>query len=165
MNRQKLVIVLVLIVTAGLCPPAVAADVPFSPPQVISLSADGAYSVFAADIDGDGDTDVLSSSTLDDKIALYKNNGSSPPVFTEHLISDAADGAHSVFAADIDGDGDTDVLSASGYDDKIAWYENLTPAVPALTGRVLAAMTLLLAATGAVLIRRRAGGRACGAMR
>ena len=32
--------------------------------------------------------------------------------------------ASSVFAADVDGDGDIDVLSASHYDDKIAWYEN-----------------------------------------
>ena len=30
-----------------------------------------------------------------------------------------------MFAADVDGDGDLDVLSASGNDDKIAWYENL----------------------------------------
>jgi hypothetical protein len=34
----------------------------------------------------------------------------------------------SVFATDLDGDGDADVLSASFNDDKIAWYENLTDA-------------------------------------
>ena len=33
--------------------------------------------------------------------------------------------AKSVFATDLDGDGDADVLSASAGDDKIAWYENL----------------------------------------
>ena len=32
----------------------------------------------------------------------------------------------SVYATDIDGDGDMDVLSASFDDNKIAWYENLT---------------------------------------
>ena len=29
--------------------------------------------------------------------------------------------------ADVDGDGDTDVLSASRYDHEIAWYENDLP--------------------------------------
>jgi hypothetical protein len=37
-----------------------------------------------------------------------------------------ADWANSVSAADIDGDGDLDVLSASFNDDQIAWYENGT---------------------------------------
>ena len=37
----------------------------------------------------------------------------------------AANGVTSVYAVDVDGDGDMDVLSASFEDDKIAWYENL----------------------------------------
>ena len=82
----------------------------------------GPVSVFAADVDGDGDIDVLSASVYDDKIAWYENDGSQN--FTAHTISTAADGARSVYAADVDGDGDIDVLSASHYDDKIAWYEN-----------------------------------------
>ncbi|MDP6090175.1 MAG: hypothetical protein QF563_08210, partial [Candidatus Marinimicrobia bacterium] len=45
--------------------------------------------------------------------------------FTEHAISTSADGARSVYAIDMDGDGDIDVLSANTHDDdKIAWYEN-----------------------------------------
>ncbi len=47
--------------------------------------------------------------------------------FTERVISTAAERAFSVFATDLDGDGDTDVVSASFHDDKIAWYENLSP--------------------------------------
>jgi hypothetical protein len=78
--------------------------------------------VYAADVDGDGDTDVLSASAVDDKIAWYQNDGSEN--FTAHTVATAANGARNVFAADVDGDGDTDVLSASYLDDKIAWYEN-----------------------------------------
>ncbi len=37
--------------------------------------------------------------------------------FTERVISTTAHGALSVFAADVDGDGDTDVISASSTGD------------------------------------------------
>ena len=42
----------------------------------------------------------------------------------ENTITTTADGGESVLAADVDGDGDIDVISASSNDDTIAWYEN-----------------------------------------
>ncbi|MCP4101710.1 MAG: hypothetical protein GY750_09835, partial [Lentisphaerae bacterium] len=90
--------------------------------HTITTGADGTRSVTTADVDGDGDIDVLSASTNDDKIAWYENDGSEN--FTAHTITTGADGAESVITADVDGDGDIDVLSASRIDDKIAWYEN-----------------------------------------
>ena len=90
--------------------------------HTITTNADGASSVFAADVDGDGDLDVLSASYNDDTIAWYENDGSQG--FTAHIVTTNADAAQSVFAADVDGDGDLDVLSASNLDDTIAWYEN-----------------------------------------
>jgi len=89
--------------------------------HIISTAADGARSVTTADVDGDGDMDVLSASKDDDKIAWYENDGSGS--FTEHTISTAANVAWSVTIADVDGDGNMDVLSASA-DDTIAWYKN-----------------------------------------
>jgi len=100
--------------------------------QVITLVADKATSVYAADLDGDGDQDVLSSSENDDMIAWYENLGGGDfglnpfdPPANQQVITTSADGAKHVYATDMDGDGDVDVLSASCFDDKVAWYENL----------------------------------------
>ena len=92
--------------------------------RIISTSADSAISVYAADVDGDGDIDIMSASDRDDKIAWYENTAGNGSAWTEHIISTSANGAKSVYAADVDGDGDIDIMSASFYDDKIAWYEN-----------------------------------------
>jgi hypothetical protein len=80
--------------------------------------------VYGADIDGDGDTDVLSASARDDKIAWYENIDGQGNFGLQQIITTNADFALSVYAVDVDGDGDTDVLSASSVDQKIAWYEN-----------------------------------------
>jgi hypothetical protein len=95
----------------------------FGSQQVISTQADWASSVFACDLDGDGDSDVLSASSVDDKVAWYENLGGGT-FGSQQVISTQADGAHWVYACDLDGDDDNDVISASVYDDKIAWYEN-----------------------------------------
>jgi hypothetical protein len=92
--------------------------------KLITNKADGAHSVFAIDLDNDGDQDVLSASTIDDKIAWYENLGNGE-FSSQKIISNNADRASSVFASDLDNDGDQDVLSASTIDDKIAWYKNL----------------------------------------
>ncbi|MGQ0700311.1 MAG: FG-GAP-like repeat-containing protein, partial [Panacagrimonas sp.] len=105
--------------------------------RTISTAADGAYSVFSADLDGDGDEDVLSASAQDGEIAWYEHNGAALPAFTRRTISTTATFAQSVHAADLDGDGDVDVLSASRNDDKIAWYENDGTAVPNFTERTI----------------------------
>lgn len=67
----------------------------------------------AVDSDGDGLTDGEETARV-----------RAVPFGAQQVITTSAYGAHSVFAADLDRDGDPDVLSASGGDDKIAWYEN-----------------------------------------
>ena len=42
-------------------------------------------------------------------------------MFTEHIITTAGDFPHSVAAADVDNDGDLDVIAAFRNDDMIAW--------------------------------------------
>ena len=91
---------------------------------MISNSANGARAALAADLDGDGDQDVYSASHGDNKIAWYENLDGVGGRFAEHVVSTEALYARSVYAADLDGDGDLDLMSASQIDDKINWYRN-----------------------------------------
>ena len=103
---------------------AAAQSTSFGPQEGITNSTNRAASVYATDLDGDGDADVLSASLNDNKIAWYGNLGGGS-FGLQQVITTSANGAVSVYATDLDGDGDADVLSASLDDDKIAWYENL----------------------------------------
>ncbi|MCP3981416.1 MAG: hypothetical protein GY716_19120 [bacterium] len=115
----------------NLNPSAACTGNPFSSARIITTGADEAWQVYATDLDGDGDADVLSASSIDDTIAWYENCNLNPsaacagnPFSSDRIITTGADGARFVYAADLDGDGDADVLSASYNDDTIAWYEN-----------------------------------------
>ena len=95
--------------------------------QKISTAADSAVAVYAADIDNDGDLDVLVASAGDDTVSVYLNGGEAegmPITWTEQEITTAAGGARSVYAADFDRDGDVDVLAASFSDDTVAVFLN-----------------------------------------
>ncbi|WP_026449934.1 FG-GAP-like repeat-containing protein [Aequorivita capsosiphonis] len=108
----------------------------FSEARIITTNALEARSVFGADIDNDGDLDVISASFNDDKIAWYENKNGLGNFGAQQVISSVADGAHYVYAKDIDGDGDMDILSASQNDNKIAWYENLGTIYNAVNGKI-----------------------------
>jgi hypothetical protein len=90
--------------------------------HTIASNFDGARSVYATDVDGDGDMDILGAARLADDITWWENDGSQS--FTEHTITGDFDGAHSVYATDVDEDGDVDVLGAAYDADDIAWWEN-----------------------------------------
>ena len=90
----------------------------------IDANFDGARSVYAADVDGDGDIDVLGAAQDDDDITLWKNANGAGTSWSEITIDANFDGAFSVHAADVDGDGDLDVLGAAIYGDDITWWEN-----------------------------------------
>jgi len=82
----------------------------------------------AADFDGDGDMDVVSSFETSDLIEWYENDGTE--TFTPHTISITADEVKSLYAADLDGDGDVDVVAAgigaptNASPFGFVWYEN-----------------------------------------
>jgi hypothetical protein len=100
-------------------------DGTFGGQQTISTALLTPTCLFAADLDNDGRIDVAVSALLDDsEVSWFRNEGGG--VFGSlRTVSTIADGATSVSAADLDGDGLRDLLSTSAYDRKVAWYRNL----------------------------------------
>jgi FG-GAP-like repeat/Secretion system C-terminal sorting domain len=86
---------------------------------------DGAWGVYSADVDGDGDIDVLGAATFADDITWWENLDGTGLSWFEHTVDGEFGGAISVYAEDVDGDGDMDVLGAASIDDDITWWENL----------------------------------------
>ena len=100
---------LFLVATAG------AAE--FAPDSTVAANSDGAKSVYAADMDNDGDMDILGAAAHDNSITWWENDGAQN--FSEHIIDASFRYANSVYAADVDSDGDMDVLGAALVDDDI----------------------------------------------
>ncbi len=91
----------------------------------IDDSTAGGSWVVATDIDGDLDIDVVAAINGGDEIVWYENLNGQGAFGARQSISTAVDAVVDLAAADLDGDGDNDLLSASYFDEKFAWYENL----------------------------------------
>jgi uncharacterized repeat protein (TIGR01451 family) len=91
----------------------------------ITTQAASPYSAKPFDLDGDGDLDILTASYADDKIAWYENLDGAGHFGPQQILTPFANGASDAIAADLDQDGDLDVLSTSLLDNTTAWFENL----------------------------------------
>lgn len=102
-----------------------------SPPQftqrVVATGRNHVKFVTVADFDQDGDIDLFSASSEDGTFAWHRNDGAPTPTFTSFALTNAAMGARYVFLADIDDDGDLDVLAAARASGQILWFRNRTP--------------------------------------
>jgi hypothetical protein len=86
----------------------------------------GARSVYAVDMDNDGDMDVLGVSPAECEVNWFENVNGSGTSWRNHLIADNVVGATSIHSADINGDGIMDAIGASGSWDFVAWWDVLT---------------------------------------
>jgi hypothetical protein len=88
--------------------------------HIISEDFGDAKAVFCANVDGDGDMDVVAGHTYYGETAWFENDGDEN--FTEHFISSIRSTALQVI--DLDGDTDMDIVGASSGGDDIVWWEN-----------------------------------------
>ena len=97
----------------------------------IATGIDGAWSVAAIDVDGDGDIDVVSAAEVGDKVYLHSQDNTTTPIsWTTTEIAAGIDGARSVAAIDVDGDGDIDVVSAAFEGDKVYLHSQVSTTTP-----------------------------------
>ena len=80
-------------------------------------SPDETARIFAADLDGDRDIDLMASSAHGAGVWWYERAGTSAePTFTRHTIDDTFSQSHALCYEDIDGDGERDLITGK------RWY-------------------------------------------
>lgn len=86
---------------------------------------DGVRSVHATDIDGDGDEDVIGGSVPSSggAIAWWENTDGIGSTWTEHMLDDDFWYVYSVYSADINADGDPEVLGAAEQSHEIVFWD------------------------------------------
>lgn len=93
----------------------------FGGAQLIASNGYDGFS-YVADVDGDGDQDVVGTKWTN--LAWFANDGTGA-FGPEQIISTIADNTECVFSTDLNGDGDPDLLAAISSENKVVWYENL----------------------------------------
>jgi hypothetical protein len=98
----------------------------FAPSPSVVTGFTGLTSIEVVDLDGDGDQDFLAANGANGQIVWFESDGNINPAFPlVHEIDNSIDNALHASAADIDGDGDLDVIaSVDSTSGQIVWYRN-----------------------------------------
>ncbi|MFT4699144.1 MAG: hypothetical protein ACI9SJ_002307, partial [Flavobacteriaceae bacterium] len=86
----------------------------FGPQQIIDTDIPSSWSIFVADLDGDGFLDLIATEQIESKIIWYKNLDGLGNFSSQQLITTNLEYTRYVTVADVDGDGDMDILATSG---------------------------------------------------
>ncbi|MHC4648259.1 MAG: FG-GAP-like repeat-containing protein, partial [Planctomycetota bacterium] len=83
-------------------------------------------SVYPADLDGDGDADLIGSIRRHDGLTWWENIDRAGTDWTKHVIDSSYTGEQGVDVADIDRDGDLDITASAQRTHSVIWWENTT---------------------------------------
>ncbi len=96
----------------------------FGAQNVIANDVIGAVSVAAADIDKDGDQDVVACSYNTNVVMWYENTDGLGAFGQRNVINDAVSGPNNLLVTDLNGDTKQDVVVAYELANQLVWYEN-----------------------------------------
>ena len=106
----------------------------FGPRRVVWKGDSGLSAVQAADVDLDGELDAVSAWPVSDEIAWHENTDGLGVAWAPPMFTPGADSPQQLRVADLDLDGDVDVLYQGGENPSLqsdlAWIENLVVSAP-----------------------------------
>ena len=85
-----------------------------------AATGDEPRDIHVADVDGDGDLDVLACNYLSNDLSLYRNNGSGIS-WSRQILESGASGIRKVVTADLNGDGVLDVVRTTVINGQLAY--------------------------------------------
>jgi hypothetical protein len=124
MTNKEAYLFLFLSTTLSLNFHEASAQINFGSPQSLSTTVDGVRDVFIADLDHDGDNDILAAGFFDDDVFWFENTDGAGNFGgkVQVSLSGSLNGCWTVRAADLNGDGFIDVVAGAYTDDKAVYY-------------------------------------------
>ncbi|MCP4291600.1 MAG: T9SS type A sorting domain-containing protein [bacterium] len=92
--------------------------------QTVDGDWDVSWEIYADDVDLDGNVDILCQELTSGTVAWWQNDGLEPISWTRNTVVTGFGGAHCVRSADLDYDGDIDLVAAASTGHEIAWWSN-----------------------------------------
>lgn len=97
---------------------------PFLQTRQVDLAANGAFHLKAADLDRDGDMDLVGAANSADTVVAYRNSSGDGTTFTTANVATGFDGARAIDVGDIDRDGKIDVVGVAEGAGDLVWWRN-----------------------------------------